>query len=138
MLAAAALLAYLSCNAGRYYDFVRNNCLSSQQCDGLGLYAYRGTKLCADEFVPKKGDAHAPTKDGAGLYGCDQNWYLVLRGGEATCVPDASGCADLFVADTQLVCTAECGRYLSLLAYDSDGTKLCLVYGECYEKGGYL
>ena len=137
MLTITTLFAYLSCNDERYYDFVQKNCLTSQQCDELGLYAYRNTKLCGKEYVPREGDPNAPTKDGAGLYGCLTNWYLVLRGGVATCAQDTSGCADLFVEDTKLVCTTECDRYLSLAAYDVDGTKLCLDHTECDAKGAY-
>ena len=137
MLTAAALLAYLNCNGGAYYDIVHGNCLTSQQCAGLGLYAYRNTKLCGKEYVPREGDPNAPTKDGAGLYGCATNWYLVLRSGVATCAQDTSGCTNLFVASTKLACLEKCSDYLSLFSYDVDGTKLCLGYDDCYAKGGY-
>ena len=71
MLIAVALLGYLSCNTDRYYDISGGNCVTSQQCGNTNGYVYRGTKLCTKEFVPRKGDPHAPTKDGAGLYGCE-------------------------------------------------------------------
>lgn len=130
MLVAVALLAYLSCNDGLYYDFVNGVCLTAQQCNGNGSYAYRNTKLCAKEFIPAEDDQYAPTYEGEEPYECEENWYLALQGeetsGSATCVED---CADMFVAEDQRVCvqaSGNCYRYIRLYASDVNGVKLCI------------
>ena len=102
-------LAYLTCNAGWYYDITNGNCITSQDCSDLERYVYENTKLCAKEFAPKSGARDVPKKDSSGLYKCPQNWYLVLRTsgsglGEATCARDATGCTNMFVVDTKKVC----------------------------------
>lgn len=82
MLLVEAVLHWIDCNSGHYFDFDENVCISISACHAKPKIIYNETCVCDNKYAPVTSGPNRVSKNDDGTYYCPEGSYLLLDGGK--------------------------------------------------------